>query len=166
MDARGLPWALSAEYRTGSLLALGWAVVSVLCDGTIDEITTDPMLDGSLPDNVANKTKIGGCAQLEIGTSDQRLLFGINTRPQHDKCAVLAAGSGVAQVNEPCVGRSYAELEVNSTYREPGWIEVTRRARRGSARRRVAAQVARRNAPWAIVMRSLDSPISALESCR
>jgi len=46
------------------------------------EITTDPMLDGSLPDNIANKTKIGGCAQLEIGTSDRRALFGINTRPQ------------------------------------------------------------------------------------
>jgi phage replication-related protein YjqB (UPF0714/DUF867 family) len=46
------------------------------------EITTDPMLDGSLPDNIANKTKIGGCAQLEMGTSYRRSLFGINTRPQ------------------------------------------------------------------------------------
>jgi phage replication-related protein YjqB (UPF0714/DUF867 family) len=46
------------------------------------EITTNPMLDGSLSDNIANKTKIGGCAQLEIGTNDRRLLFGINTRPQ------------------------------------------------------------------------------------
>ena len=46
------------------------------------EITTNPMLDGSLPDNIANKTKIGGCAQLEIGTSERRHLFGINTRPQ------------------------------------------------------------------------------------
>jgi len=45
-------------------------------------ITTDPMLDGSLPDNIANKTKSGGCAQLEIGTTDRRLLFGTNTRPQ------------------------------------------------------------------------------------
>jgi phage replication-related protein YjqB (UPF0714/DUF867 family) len=45
-------------------------------------ITTDPMLDGSLPNNIANKTKSGGCAQLEIGTTDRRLLFGTNTRPQ------------------------------------------------------------------------------------
>jgi phage replication-related protein YjqB (UPF0714/DUF867 family) len=46
------------------------------------EITTNRMLDGSLPDNIANKTKIGGCAQLEIGTTERRCLFGINTRPQ------------------------------------------------------------------------------------
>ena len=45
-------------------------------------ITTDPMLDGGLPDNIANKTKSSGCAQLEIGTTDRRLLFGTNTRPQ------------------------------------------------------------------------------------
>ncbi len=46
------------------------------------EITMDRMLDGSLPDNIANKTKIGGCAQLEMGTSYRRSLFGTNTRPQ------------------------------------------------------------------------------------
>jgi phage replication-related protein YjqB (UPF0714/DUF867 family) len=46
------------------------------------EITINPMLDGSLPDNIANKTKIGGCAQLEMGTNYRRSLFGINTRPQ------------------------------------------------------------------------------------
>jgi phage replication-related protein YjqB (UPF0714/DUF867 family) len=46
------------------------------------EITTNPMLDGSDEDNIANKTKIRGCAQLEIGTNERRLLFGINTRPQ------------------------------------------------------------------------------------
>jgi phage replication-related protein YjqB (UPF0714/DUF867 family) len=45
-------------------------------------ITSDPLLDGSLPDNIANKTKIGGCAQLEIGTSDRRSMFGTNSRPQ------------------------------------------------------------------------------------
>ena len=45
-------------------------------------ITTDPMLDGGLPDNIANKTKSGGCAQLEIGTTDRTLLFGTNNRPQ------------------------------------------------------------------------------------
>ena len=46
------------------------------------EITINPMLDGNLPNNIANKTKIGGCAQLEMGTSYRRSLFGINTRPQ------------------------------------------------------------------------------------
>ncbi len=46
------------------------------------EITTNPMLDGDLPDNIANKTKIGGCVQLEMGTSYRASLFGINTRPQ------------------------------------------------------------------------------------
>jgi phage replication-related protein YjqB (UPF0714/DUF867 family) len=45
-------------------------------------ITSDPMLDGSLPENIANKTRIGGCAQLEIGRTDRGSLFGINTRPQ------------------------------------------------------------------------------------
>ena len=33
------------------------------------EITHTRLLDGSLPENVANKTRIGGCAQLEMGTS-------------------------------------------------------------------------------------------------
>jgi phage replication-related protein YjqB (UPF0714/DUF867 family) len=46
------------------------------------EITTNRDLLGEDPDNIANKTKIGGCAQLEIGTSDRRRLFAINTRPQ------------------------------------------------------------------------------------
>ena len=46
------------------------------------EVTSNPMLDGSLPDNIANKTRIGGCAQLEMGTSYRRSLFGINTRRQ------------------------------------------------------------------------------------
>jgi phage replication-related protein YjqB (UPF0714/DUF867 family) len=46
------------------------------------EITTNSELLGEDPENIANKTKIGGCAQLEIGTSDRRGLFGINTRPQ------------------------------------------------------------------------------------
>jgi phage replication-related protein YjqB (UPF0714/DUF867 family) len=49
------------------------------------EISTNPMLDGSLPDNIANKTEIGGCAQLEMGTSYRGSLFGINTRPQRKK---------------------------------------------------------------------------------
>ena len=46
------------------------------------EITHNRLLDGSLPENVANKTRIGGCAQLEMGTSFRSSLFGINTRPR------------------------------------------------------------------------------------
>ncbi len=46
------------------------------------ETATNPMLDGSRPDNVANKTRTGGCAQLEMGTSFRSSLFGINTRPR------------------------------------------------------------------------------------
>ena len=44
------------------------------------EITTDPMLDGDSVDNIANKTKILGCVQLEMGTSYRSSLFKINTR--------------------------------------------------------------------------------------
>jgi phage replication-related protein YjqB (UPF0714/DUF867 family) len=46
------------------------------------EIAANPLLDGSLPDNIANKTRIGGCAQLEMGTSFRSGLYGINTRPR------------------------------------------------------------------------------------
>jgi phage replication-related protein YjqB (UPF0714/DUF867 family) len=46
------------------------------------EITTNPMLDGDLPDNIANQTKIRGCAQLEMGTSYRASLFGTDTRVQ------------------------------------------------------------------------------------
>lgn len=46
------------------------------------EITTNPDLLGEDPDNIANKTQIGGCVQLEMGTSFRASLFGINTRPQ------------------------------------------------------------------------------------
>lgn len=46
------------------------------------EITHDRVLDGSLPDNIANKTRIGGCAQLEMGTSFRGSLYGTNTRPR------------------------------------------------------------------------------------
>jgi phage replication-related protein YjqB (UPF0714/DUF867 family) len=46
------------------------------------EISTNPMLDGSRPDNIANKTRIGGCAQLEMATSFRSGLYGINTRPR------------------------------------------------------------------------------------
>lgn len=46
------------------------------------EISANPALDGSDPENVANKTSSQGCAQLEMGTSYRRSLFGTNTRPQ------------------------------------------------------------------------------------
>ena len=46
------------------------------------EIAANPMLDGSRPDNIANKTRSGGCAQLEMATSFRSGLYGINTRPR------------------------------------------------------------------------------------
>jgi phage replication-related protein YjqB (UPF0714/DUF867 family) len=46
------------------------------------EIATNPMLDGSRRDNIANKTRIGGCAQLEMATSFRSSLYGIDTRPR------------------------------------------------------------------------------------
>lgn len=46
------------------------------------EITTNPDLLGEDPDNIANKTQLGGCVQLEMGTSFRASLFGTNTRPQ------------------------------------------------------------------------------------
>jgi phage replication-related protein YjqB (UPF0714/DUF867 family) len=49
------------------------------------EITTNKMLGGESPDNIANKTKILGCVQLEMGTSYRSSLFGTNTQPQRKK---------------------------------------------------------------------------------
>jgi phage replication-related protein YjqB (UPF0714/DUF867 family) len=46
------------------------------------EITTNPMLDGDLPDNIANQTRLHGCVQLEMGTSYRASLFGTDTRVQ------------------------------------------------------------------------------------
>jgi phage replication-related protein YjqB (UPF0714/DUF867 family) len=46
------------------------------------EITKDEMLDGDLPTNIANKTKVRGCAQLEMGSCFRSSLFGTDTRPQ------------------------------------------------------------------------------------
>lgn len=58
-------------------------VLEQLCAvGIPAQIATNPLLDGSDPKNIANKTTRGGCAQLEMGTSYRRSLFGINTRPQ------------------------------------------------------------------------------------
>ena len=60
-----------------------YLVLEELTAAAIDaEITHNRMLDGSLPDNIANKTRIGGCAQLEMGTSFRSSLYGTNTRPR------------------------------------------------------------------------------------
>jgi len=45
-------------------------------------IATNTDIDGRNPDNIANKTELRGCAQLEMGTSYRESLFGINTRPR------------------------------------------------------------------------------------
>jgi phage replication-related protein YjqB (UPF0714/DUF867 family) len=50
--------------------------------GILAEITTNPDLLGTQLTNIGNKTKIGGCVQLEMGTSYRASLFGTNTRPQ------------------------------------------------------------------------------------
>jgi len=49
------------------------------------EITTNKMLGGESPDNIANKTKILGCVQLEMGASYRSSLFGTNTQPERKK---------------------------------------------------------------------------------
>lgn len=49
------------------------------------EITTNKMLRGESPDNIANKTKILGCVQLEMGTSYRSSLFDTNTQPKRKK---------------------------------------------------------------------------------
>lgn len=46
------------------------------------EIATNPLLAGTSPHNIANKTTVGGCAQLEIGRSYRDSLFAINTTAQ------------------------------------------------------------------------------------
>lgn len=46
------------------------------------EITTNDDLDGQNPNNIANKTKVGGCAQLEMGTRYRASLYDTNTRPR------------------------------------------------------------------------------------
>jgi phage replication-related protein YjqB (UPF0714/DUF867 family) len=58
--------------------------------GIAAQRATDPLLDGSLPDNIGNKTTVGGCAQLEMGTSFRRSLFGINTRPGRKRTTTAA----------------------------------------------------------------------------
>jgi phage replication-related protein YjqB (UPF0714/DUF867 family) len=46
------------------------------------EHTTNELLDGDLPENIANKTKVCGCAQLEMGTSFRESLYGNDKRSQ------------------------------------------------------------------------------------
>ncbi|SFJ83446.1 poly-gamma-glutamate hydrolase family protein [Thermoflavimicrobium dichotomicum] len=43
-------------------------------------ITNQEMLDGDMPENIANKTKTGGCCQFEITTSQRSAFFTNNTR--------------------------------------------------------------------------------------
>jgi phage replication-related protein YjqB (UPF0714/DUF867 family) len=56
------------------------------------EITTNKMLGGESPDNIANKTKILGCVQLEMGTSYRSSLFGTNTQPSGRRQQTLSFG--------------------------------------------------------------------------
>jgi phage replication-related protein YjqB (UPF0714/DUF867 family) len=46
------------------------------------ELATDPALNGDESDNIGNRTKVNGCAQLEMGTTFRSSLFGIDTRPR------------------------------------------------------------------------------------
>lgn len=50
--------------------------------GISAELTTNDDLKGEEIDNIGNKTQLGGCVQLEMGTSYRASLFGINTRPK------------------------------------------------------------------------------------
>lgn len=54
----------------------------LIAAGIAAELATDPMLDGNQRDNIANKTKVHGCAQLEMGTCYRASLFGTDTRSQ------------------------------------------------------------------------------------
>jgi phage replication-related protein YjqB (UPF0714/DUF867 family) len=53
----------------------------LIAAGIAAELATDPMLDGNQRENIANKTKVRGCAQLEMGTGYRASLFGTHTRP-------------------------------------------------------------------------------------
>ena len=53
---------------------------------------TDPILDGDLPDNIANQTKIRGCVQLEMGTTYRASLFGTDTRVQRKHTTNRSSG--------------------------------------------------------------------------
>lgn len=46
------------------------------------ELATDPLLNGDECDNIGNRTKVKGCAQLEMGTTFRASLFGTDTRPR------------------------------------------------------------------------------------
>jgi len=77
----------NGKIQIGGLdLELGNIVLEELTIAGIPaEITTNEKLGGDLPNNIANKTKILGCVQLEMGTSYRSSLFGTNTQPQRKK---------------------------------------------------------------------------------
>jgi len=77
----------NGKIQIGGLdLELGDIVLEELTIAGIPaEITTNEKLGGDLPNNIANKTKILGCVQLEMGTSYRSSLFGTNTQPQRKK---------------------------------------------------------------------------------
>lgn len=50
--------------------------------GIAAEMATNNDLDGKNPKNIANKTKVGGCAQLEMGTRYRASLYDTNSRPR------------------------------------------------------------------------------------
>jgi phage replication-related protein YjqB (UPF0714/DUF867 family) len=77
----------NGKIQIGGLdLELGDIVLEELTIAGIPaEITTNEKLGGDSPNNIANKTKILGCVQLEMGTSYRSSLFGTNTQPQRKK---------------------------------------------------------------------------------
>jgi phage replication-related protein YjqB (UPF0714/DUF867 family) len=46
------------------------------------ELATSEVLNGNETENIGNRTKVKGCAQLEMGTTFRSSLFGIDTRPR------------------------------------------------------------------------------------
>src|SRR5204863_8522481 len=58
-------------------------VLEELCAAHLPaELATNPLLNGDERDNIGNRTKTKGCAQLEMGTTFRASLFGIDTRPR------------------------------------------------------------------------------------
>lgn len=51
-------------------------------EGIAAQIASDEMLDGDVASNIANKTKVRGCVQLEMGTRFRASLYGTDTRLQ------------------------------------------------------------------------------------
>lgn len=57
------------------------------------ENAADDDLKGEEPGNIGNKTQVGGCVQLTMGTRYRASLFETNTRPQRKKPPTLSSGS-------------------------------------------------------------------------